>query len=883
MSVPSPPSSTPQGSLAGNACPCETPQDPKVVTNPPGQPSISYRADDFTGFRRTLLRPLDSEAALGLWRPSPGDLGLQALEWWAYLSDILTFYNERIANETYLRTAQFPSSISGLVAVLGYQPAPGLAATGQVAAVRGRSHPAEPLVLPEGMQISSSATPGVPAQIFEVTSTSAFRGTTNVTAALPPDNNLDVSSSGGPASVLLAGKVTAAKPGDRLVLVASGWTGTDDNWSLATVNTVIPETDPGTGAVNTRVTFTSAAVWGTAPAATSSSAASAATSSEAPSAGARLMESEQVARIGSGLTESLTGAGSRLWWVKGRSPAPSAPETGPATSYALLRPTASAALWSLGGDVISPSAAVSPTGSTANLSTTVRAIRPGDMVLFDGGSGAASVLAFVTTAQDQTGKMPFPEQLSPPAPDIIMPYTALALTSNDPAIVAGYSADPAAVSVRYGFRPVGTMIPSPVGSLPSLPTEVSVPGTFALPAGVTRAFLVDTNGSAALVGLAPGGTGTLVLTPAPSMPSTFALPLAAPFTLYLDLVPVARGVTVNSDLLGSGNAAVANQSFTLQKSPLTYLASGAGWVSTLTVYVDGMKWTEVPTMYGQAPTAQVYVIERSPDQAATVRFGDGVNGARLTSGSGNVVATYRYGAGAASPPAGRLTTAINQQPNLASIQNPVAVSGGVDPQSPADVRANAPASVLSFGRAISAVDYEVVASQAPGVTQARAYWTFDTDRQRNLVKIYVNDDTGGVQAATQALAGADDPNRPVVVSAALPIDLSLSCTLVVDPSRQLDDVVAAATASISDPAVGAFSPARMGIGQWLYRSYVEAALSVPGVVAVHRMSARWTTAPPGREFIRFLRTLDNVADPGDGAYFELLPDNLQITGGYSDD
>jgi Baseplate J-like protein len=882
MSAPSPPSSTSPGSLAGTACPCETPQDPKVVTNPPGQPSISYRVDDFTGFRRALLRPLGSEAALGLWRPSSGDLGLQALEWWAYLGDILTFYNERIANETYLGTAQFPSSISGLVALLGYQPAPGLAATGQVAAVRGRSHPAEPLVLPEGMQISSSATPGVPAQIFEVTSTSAFSGTTNVTATLPPDNSLNVSSSGGPASVLLAGKVTAAKPGDRLVLVPSGWTGTDDNWSLVTVDTVTPETDPGTGSVNTRVTFTSAAVWGPVPAATSSSSASATTSSEAPPAGTRLTGSEQVVRTGSGLSESLTVAGSLLWWVKGGSPSPSAPETGPATSYALLRPTASAALWNPAiGNGVSPSAAVTGNGSTANLSTTVRAIRPGDMVLFDGGSGA-SVLALVTSAQDQTGKMDFPETLSPPAPDIIIPYTALGLASNDLTTVAD-SDDPTAVSVRYGFRPVGTVIPNPVGSLPSLPAEVSVPGTFALPAGVNSAFLVDANGSAALAELAPGGAGTLVLTPAPSMPSTFDPPLAAPFTLYFDLVPVARGVTVDSETLGSGNASVANQSFTLQKSPLTYLASGAGWVSTLTVYVDGVKWTEVPTMYGQAPTAQVYVIERSVDQAATVRFGDGVNGARLTSGSGNVVAAYRYGAGAATPPAGRLTTAINPQPNLASIQNPVAVSGGVDPQSAADIRANAPASVLSFGRAISAVDYEVVASQAPGVTRARAYWTFDAGRQRNLVKIYVNDDTGGVQAAAQALAGADDPNRPVVVSAAQPINLSLSCTLAVDPSRQLDDLVAAATASISDPATGAFSPTRMGIGQWLYRSYIEAALSVPGVVAVHRLSVTWTTATSGRGFIRFLRTLDNVADPGEGAYFELLPDNLQITGGYGDD
>jgi hypothetical protein len=869
---------SPPGGLAGTPCPCDAPQDPETVVNPPGQLSIAYRVDDFTGFRRALLRPLGQEAALGLWQPGPGDLGLQVLEWWAYLGDILTFYNERIANEAYLRTAMLPSSVAGLVALLGYQPAPGLAATGQVAAVRGQSHPAEPLVLPQGMQISSSATPGVPAQIFEVTSASTFSGTTNLTATLPPDPGLPVTSS-GPASVLLAGKVTGTKPGDRLVLAISGWSGGDDNWSLVTVQSVTPENDPNTGAVNTRVSFNSA-VWGTAPASPASGGAAAATGE---SAGVPRRAAELEVRAGNAVTWT---APYRLpWWVRGQPSAPASAGTDPAASYALLRPAAVAGLWT-GGTGVSPPAAgaVSGDGTSADLSTVVRSIRPGDMVLFDGGSAAPSVLAVVTTAQEQTGTMSFPVPLSPPAPDIVLPYTALGLASHDPQTVQGYSGNPAAVTVRYSFRPVGTVIPNPVGSVSALPAPVSVPPSFALPSSVSSAFVVDANGSAKLVGLTPGDAGTLNLTPVPAGPSAFDPPLAAPFTLYLDLVPVARGVTVDSETLGSGNAAVPNQSFPLQKSPLTYVASGAGWASTLTVYVDGVRWTEVPTLYNQPATAQVYVIERSADQTARVRFGDGVDGARLTTGSGNVVATYRYGSGAATPPAGRLTTVVNQQPNLASIQNPVAVNAGAaDPQSPADVKANAPASVLTLGRAISAVDYEVVASQAPGVSRARAYWTFDPDRQRNLVKIYVNDDAGGVQAASQALAGADDPNRPVVVAAAQPIYVSVTGKLVVDPARLVADVIAAATTSVADPAAGAFSPARMGIGHWLYRSYVEAALSVPGVIAVHQLQVTWTVVSAGRWHHPFRWWLDNVADPGEGAYFALLPEDFNINGGYSDD
>ena len=54
-------------------------------------------------------------------------LELQVLEWWAYLADVLSFYNERYANESYLGTATQPGNIANLAALLGYQPSPGIA------------------------------------------------------------------------------------------------------------------------------------------------------------------------------------------------------------------------------------------------------------------------------------------------------------------------------------------------------------------------------------------------------------------------------------------------------------------------------------------------------------------------------------------------------------------------------------------------------------------------------------------------------------------------------------------------------------------------------------------------------------------------------------
>jgi hypothetical protein len=867
-----------------------------VVTNQPGLAAIRDRVDDFTGFRRALLRSLPEEQALGPWRPAAGDLGLQFLEWWAYVADILTFYNERIANECYLRTAQFPESIAGLVALLGYVPAPGLAATGMVGAIRTTKHLAEPVVIPDGMQLSSTPTPGVPAQTFEAAA-ATFPGPSDVSATTLPNPNLDVrtNDSGqdvGPASVLLAGKVNGVKASDELLLVEKGWAGGNVNWAAVTIASTAAETDLNTGAVNTRVQFTSAAVWGTVKQSSipvqsvsesigliaekvdplfmsTSSASSHAVSLASESLAMHSLAQSQI------FSQTLFSNIANVWRRGLLDMSVGQPvSTGPkqATDYRLLKPTAATSLWSL----TSGSSPDVPVENSANpvrvdLSTTVRSIRPGDLVFFDGGSQPGSVLGHVTTTADKMGTTAFPESLSPPAPDIVIPYTQLAVETSDPGTLGGYASG-AAVTVRYSYRDVGSVLPNAPLPLTALPTAVQVPAGFALPLGVSQALLEDATGVGTVVQVAPNpttdGTTQLTLSPLPPAQSTFDPALQVPLRLLFDVVSVSRGITVSHEVLGNGNAAVPNQRFTLQKSPLTYLASGAGWVPALWVYVDGILWTEVPTFYNQPTRAQVYVVERSPDQNATIRFGDGVNGSRLTSGTGNVVAKYRYGSGAASPPAGRLTTMLSRQPNLASIHNPVPVSGGKDPQPPEDVKADAPASVFTFGRAISAIDYEVVAAQAAGVSRVKAYWTFDAAAQRTLVKIYVNDDAGGVANAACALAGSDDPNRPVAVAPAAQIIVSVSATLVVAADRVVDDVVAAATTAFTDPDTGAFSPTEMGIGQWLYRSHVDAALSVPGVVAVHQLQITWGNNS----------SLNEMADPGEGAYFSLPTAKLTLTG-----
>ena len=343
------------------------------------------------------------------------------------------------------------------------------------------------------------------------------------------------------------------------------------------------------------------------------------------------------------------------------------------------------------------------------------------------------------------------------------------------------------------------------------------------------------------------------------------LTLTPPMNVLYGLMQVSRGKTVANEILGSGDATQADQEFVLKNSPLTYLLgassiSGQNYSSTLTVRVNGVAWKEVTSFYGQPANAWVFVTREDENNQTHVMFGDGINGARLPSGINNVVATYRFGSGAASPAAGSLTVILQPQPNLKAIHNPVAAGGGADPDPPDQIRRYAPHSVLTFGRAISADDYETIAAQAPGVARARSYFVFDAIQQRALVTLYVGDDPEAVIAAQTAVSLADDPNRPVAVKLATAVPVQLNLTLLVDPKYDVPTVTAGVTSALADPGTGLFG-ASIGIGETIYDSQIyEACLSVAGAVAVH-----------GLEFIRFGLIFDTNEghSPGVGGFFQL--------------
>ena len=71
------------------------------------------------------------------------DFTIALLDAWAVASDVLTFYNERLAQESYLRTARERISLQELGRLIGYRLRPGVAAR-DVARVRARAAAGRP-------------------------------------------------------------------------------------------------------------------------------------------------------------------------------------------------------------------------------------------------------------------------------------------------------------------------------------------------------------------------------------------------------------------------------------------------------------------------------------------------------------------------------------------------------------------------------------------------------------------------------------------------------------------------------------------------------------------------------------------------------------------
>lgn len=221
---------------------------PLAETNPPGLTSLTYRAGDYSTFFETMLARLSS---LYIDVPDPGGSGaatrlyplrqlttrqsddpaIALLDAWAVVADVLTFYQERVANEGYLPTAIERRSILELARLVGYRLRPGVSASVYLAFTVASGFDG---VIPAGTRAQSIPGAGQTPQFFETSDDLAAQDTWNdlaprltapqiitpptlpsLSARIPPlGTNADVID-----SIYFSGTSTNLKTGDAVLIV----------------------------------------------------------------------------------------------------------------------------------------------------------------------------------------------------------------------------------------------------------------------------------------------------------------------------------------------------------------------------------------------------------------------------------------------------------------------------------------------------------------------------------------------------------------------------------------------------------------------------------------------------------------------------------------
>ncbi|MEQ1528196.1 MAG: hypothetical protein ABL925_02690 [Methylococcales bacterium] len=130
--------------------------------------SIQSRIGDYGSFftdAKNRLSSKDSPFLRNLGTRDQNDPTVALLDAWSVTADVLSFYRERLTQESYLRTATDEGSLRQLANMVGFKPRPGIAATAHLAYLLEPS--AKPVEIEPGAQVQTQPGPQEKMQTFE--------------------------------------------------------------------------------------------------------------------------------------------------------------------------------------------------------------------------------------------------------------------------------------------------------------------------------------------------------------------------------------------------------------------------------------------------------------------------------------------------------------------------------------------------------------------------------------------------------------------------------------------------------------------------------------------------------------------------------------------
>ena len=292
------------------------------------------------------------------------------------------------------------------------------------------------------------------------------------------------------------------------------------------------------------------------------------------------------------------------------------------------------------------------------------------------------------------------------------------------------------------------------------------------------------------------------------------------------------------ELLGSGDATIPYQTFTLRQLPLTYVSADtpSGSASTLKIFVNDVLWQEAPFFYGRGANERIYILRHDDDGRTTVQFGDGINGARLPTGQNNVRAEYRKGSGLGGlVEAGQISQLLSRPLGLKEVINPESAEGAEDAESRDAARQNAPTTVLTLDRAVSLQDYEDFSRTFAGIAKAQAVWVWDGRKRSIFITVagvegeVLEEDGAVISKLKEALREYGDPFVAFTIKSYRQALFQIHGTVTIHADHVVDTVMAAVQAALLDR----YSFDARSFGQPVALSEAIATIqSISGVVAV---------------------------------------------------
>ena len=829
----------------------------------PGLSAVGYRLGHLGRFRADMLDALSTVPELAALRTrDPDDFTIALLDAWAVVCDILTFYQERIANEAYLRTATERVSIGELAKLIGYKLRPGLAASvalaftiDAAAACRRRARTRRPtgmpssVTLPSGTRGADHPGPGCAA--------GNLRDARRPVTARAGWNAIRLAyhAPGGGDRVQRRHRHAAGRRGHRCQggRPAAGRGARGVRFQVAA-------TGPP-GHHRHRVEHHQPPLLPRAAAAGPRRRPGTVTHATARGRARRRLRLDVRARQALADQGELVAFATAQNWpvdqleahidaLRGTLP----PGTGPARRvYALgvraalfghnaidyttipTTPTPPYSNWE---------SATLKTGIAPGLpSLDLDAVYPvadGDQVVLVDSTLAGLHLTTVSGVTELTRTGFFMSakvsrvtlDASPPAPKSFGLRTTQVLIETDELPVQ----DVADTSAVAGGSLVldGAYLSLQVGQ------RLAVTGVRADQQGRTDSEVVAVKAlqlvdGYTVVGVDPALTGAYV---------------RASVTVNANVADASHGEST-SEILGNGNAATPFQRFALRQPPLTYTsaATASGTASTLTVRVDGVEWTELGWLAYAGAADRVYTVVQAADGRTYVQFGDGVNGARPGSGTGNIVAEYRHGTGLAGRArAGQISTLLTRPLGLKAVTNPAPANGAMDPETVTDARTNAPVTVKTLDRIVSLQDVADFAAASAGIAKAAASWVWDGTRSVACVTVAgeggapVTPGSDQFQNLLTAMRDASDGTLAVTLCPYVPATFTVAATVTPDPALVATGVLTAVKAALS----AAFSFDARQFASPVFASEVVAVVQgVPGVVSMTLDGFAGTGKPPG--------------------------------------